>query len=146
MATPIATAPTADSVAAMARQHATHNVASNRQSNDRSYEAEWKNFMNWVNMMRENNDVPPGTKYLTRENVDLYFQTEVVARIIQPTGARRIVSSLQRMANDIEYIDGSDLLWLRATLSRLLLKCTPESIKFGCKTRSRTRTQTCPRT
>jgi hypothetical protein len=40
--------------------------------------------------------------------VDLYFQTEVAARIIQTAGAHRIVSSLQQMANDIEYIDGSD--------------------------------------
>jgi hypothetical protein len=56
--------------------------------------------------MRGQNRVAHGPKYLTRANVDLYFQEIVAHREIQPTGAQRVVSALQRYANREEYVDG----------------------------------------
>jgi hypothetical protein len=50
----------------------------------------------WVTMNRQNNVLPAGDKYLTRENVDLYFSHIVANRHdIQPATAHRTMSSLQ---------------------------------------------------
>jgi hypothetical protein len=56
--------------------------------------------------MRSQNQLPQGSKYLSRENVDLYFQDNVVNRTIQPTGASRIVNALVHFAENLEYPAG----------------------------------------
>jgi len=99
-------APTAESVADRARQHIVENNAVHEVKFDKSYIGEWKRYQKWAQAQQQLNLIPPSEKVLTRENVDLYFSSEVVKRKIQPTGARRIVSALQKAANEIEYNDG----------------------------------------
>jgi hypothetical protein len=60
-----------------------------------------------VTLKRENNVIPVGPKFLTRENVDLYFSEVVVHRQVIPDTAHRVVSALQIYADDEEYTDGS---------------------------------------
>jgi hypothetical protein len=76
--------------------------------NDRSYDAEWKNYCAWFAEHRADNVLPEGPKYLTRENFYLYFSEKVVNHIVNPDSAHRVVSSPQRFANDIEYVDGQE--------------------------------------
>jgi hypothetical protein len=62
-----------------------------------------------VTQQRNLNHIAHGIKYITRENIgDLYFQEKVIIREFQPTTARRVVSALQKIANEVEYIDGID--------------------------------------
>ena len=103
----VAVAATADDVAERARAHTLNNSNRTPRDNDRSYASEWKNYCAWVSEHRANNILPAGPKYLTRENVDLYFSERVVNRTITPESARRVVSSLQRFADDVEYVDGT---------------------------------------
>ena len=99
---------TADNVAERARAHTIINSNRTQRVNDRSYKAEWKNYRAWVAEHRANNVLPVGPKYLTQENIDLYFSEKVVNRLINPDSARQVVSSLQRFADDIEYVDGQE--------------------------------------
>ena len=98
---------TAADVAERARVHTYNNTNRSRRENDRTYTSEWNRYCQWVLANREASLIPSGTKYLTRENVDLFFSQEVVNRIVVPDTARRVVSSLQRFADDVEYTDGS---------------------------------------
>ena len=98
---------TAADVAERARVHTHNNTNRSRRENDRTYTSEWNRYCQWVLANREASLIPSGTKYLTRENVDLFFSQEVVNRIVVPDTARRVVSSLQRFADDVEYTDGS---------------------------------------
>ena len=100
---------TAETVAELARENTANNSQRSRRVNDRSYDSEWRRYRAWVALQRQNGVIPHGTKFLTRENVDLFFSSEVVNRQVQPNTARRVVSSLQRFADDVEYIDGSEL-------------------------------------
>jgi hypothetical protein len=71
----------------------------NRRTVDGSYEREWKVFRKWVDEMRLTDVLPAGAVYLTRLNVDLYFQQVVALKEnIEPKTARRVVAALQCMA------------------------------------------------
>jgi hypothetical protein len=99
--------PTAASVAEQARQNTHQNTQGAKRTTDRTYKNEWKNYVAWVIQKRESNVIPLGPKFLTRENVDLYFSEVVVHRRVNPNTARRVVSALQIYADDEEYTDGS---------------------------------------
>jgi Centromere DNA-binding protein complex CBF3 subunit, domain 2 len=100
---------TAETVAELARENTAINSQRSRRVNDRTYTLEWRRYRAWVALQRQNSIIPAGPKYLTRENVDLFFSSEVVNRQVIPETARRVVSSLQRFADDEEYIDGSEV-------------------------------------
>jgi hypothetical protein len=100
--------PTAASVAERARQNTRHNTQGVKRTKDRTYQNEWKNYVAWVTLKRENNVIPIGPKFLTHENVNLYFRVVVVHRqVLIPDTARRVISALQIYADDEEYTDGS---------------------------------------
>jgi hypothetical protein len=70
-----------------------------RRNVDGSYEREWKNFRKWIDDMRRTEKLPVGDAYLTRLNVDLYFQQVIALKEnIEPKTARRVVAALQCMA------------------------------------------------
>lgn len=100
---------TAETVADLARENTANNTERSRRVNDRTYNSEWRRYRAWVALQRHNALIPNGPKFLTRENVDYFFSSEVVNRQVVPNTARRVVSSLQRFADDEEYIDGSEL-------------------------------------
>jgi hypothetical protein len=71
----------------------------NRRTVDGSYERKWRNFKKWVDDMRRTDKINEGDKYLTRLNVDLYFQQVIALKEnIEPKTARRVVAALQCMA------------------------------------------------
>jgi len=69
---------------------------------DSSYIREWRKFKDFVKERRAANQLPGeqnSRPFLTRENVDLYFQV-VVANwgTVQPRTAQRVVAALRSMA------------------------------------------------
>ena len=95
--------PTALSVAAAASNAARTIAEQNPVVQDATYTNEQNQFIYWVEARREEGYIPPGDKYLTRENVDAYFTMVVVHMTKKPDSARRIVSSLQKLADRVEY-------------------------------------------
>jgi hypothetical protein len=88
--------PTQTTVVSLARKQTLRNSLATPKDVDKTYEREWKKYNLWVTMNRQNNVLPAGDKYLTRENVDLYFSHIVANRHdIQPATAHRTMSSLQ---------------------------------------------------
>jgi hypothetical protein len=84
--------PTAASVAERARQNTHHNTQGAKWTKDRTYQNEWKNYVAWVTLKHENNVISVGPKFLTHENVDLYFsEEEVVHRQVIPDTARTLM-------------------------------------------------------
>jgi hypothetical protein len=70
-----------------------------RRGVDGSYSREWKNYKKWVDDMRLAVQLPAGGPYLSRLNVDLYFQQVVALKEnVEPKTARRVVAALQCMA------------------------------------------------
>ena len=100
-------APTAESVAERSRLATANNSGRAATEADRTYISEWNRYRTWVTQMRVQNVIPHGPKFLTRENVNLYFSECIIDRKVNPDGARRVVSALQRFANNIEYNDGN---------------------------------------
>lgn len=98
---------TAEDVAERARVHTQNNSDRTPRKNDSTYISEWHRYQLWVLKQRSDHIIPAGDTYLTRENVDLFFSAEVANRQVNPDTARRVVSSLQRYADDVEYTDGS---------------------------------------
>ena len=47
--------------------------------------------------------IPPGDRFLTRENVNLYFTQVIAGKTFKPESARQVVSALQWYAEQIEY-------------------------------------------
>ena len=98
---------TAEDVRERARRNTLINSLRTPRNNDRSCDREWRKYRDWVHRKRILNVIPPGPMCLTRENVDLYFSEVIANWKVQPDTARRVVSSLQRFADDLEYCDGS---------------------------------------
>jgi hypothetical protein len=70
---------------------------------DGSYECEWKNFRKWVDEMRRTDKLPGGKEYLTRLNVNLYFQQVIALKEnIEPKTARQVVAALQCLVRQEE--------------------------------------------
>jgi hypothetical protein len=99
--------PKAASVAERACQNTHHNTQGVKRTKDETYQNEWKNYVAWVTLKCENNVIPVGPKFLTHENVNLYFSEVVAHRQVIPNMARRVLSALQIYADDEEYTDGS---------------------------------------
>jgi len=77
-------------------------VVKDNASADRSYQLEWKRFQEWIDNGRQINTIPAGDKYLTRENVDVYFGEVVSKYTVVTDSARRIISSLQWYSDNNE--------------------------------------------
>ena len=81
-------------------------IEAKSQTNKR-YEAEWKSFTNWVLSCPA---IPPrkgaDEKFLTRINVDLYFQQVVRFRKGTKNTVRTAVSALQWFADNREHVGG----------------------------------------
>ena len=73
-----------------------------RKCND-SYRQNWKRFCSWVDGQRASGDLPTGSRYLTCQNVDLYFHEKVAYFPNTPETCRQHVSSLQWFADQVEY-------------------------------------------
>jgi hypothetical protein len=115
--------PTQESVAALARHRTTQNSRATPRAMDRSYVREWNLYKEWVLLNRANNIIPAGAKFITTENVDLYFSESVAFHhVVIPATARRILCALQAFANDVEYIDGSQELDLESYSVKQALK------------------------
>lgn len=71
---------------------------------DRTYKNEIRKYKEWVAEQREEEDLPEGPRYITRENVDCYFAEIVARRMVKPETARRVVNALQWMADKDEYL------------------------------------------
>ena len=95
---------TPEEVAMEAMEAARINLQNTPRNLDATYEREIRYYENWVLLMRSENRVPQDWPYLTRENVDLYFNTEVVERSLNHNSARRVVNALQRLADDFEFV------------------------------------------
>ena len=94
---------TAADVAINAHDAAQNNIAANPRHLDGTYVREINYFRTWIENQRANNEIPHGARMLTRENVDLYFNTVVTTRSLNHNSARRVVNALQRLADDFEY-------------------------------------------
>ena len=72
---------------------------------DKSYVNEWNRFRRFIEAKRATNSdqVTTGLHFLTRQNVDHYFSTDVAQRKISGDSARRVVSALQYYAGHHEY-------------------------------------------
>ena len=95
---------TAEEVALQAMEAARTNLAQSPRHLDTTYAREIHYYEDWVFKMREDNRVPQDGPKLTRENVDLYFHTEVTERSLNHNSARRVVNALQRYADDFEFV------------------------------------------
>lgn len=97
------TAPTMNDENELLRDAAAANAAAlNRRRVDSSHHREWRKFKDFVDEKRAIGDLPGeqgDVPYLTRLNVDLYFQVAVANwSEAQPRTARRCVAALLKMA------------------------------------------------
>jgi len=100
--------PTAAAVGEMARL-ATIQLRQNipQRAQDRTYLSEIRRFKEWVDLQRANNIIPQAERYISRENVDLFFATVIAHRVVTPQTARRTVNALQTFARD-EYLGNQE--------------------------------------
>lgn len=68
-----------------------------------AYQGCWKKFKHFVTAARAAGSLAAGDKYLTRENVDLYFSEVIVELKVQPDTAKRHATALQWYSNNVEY-------------------------------------------
>ena len=66
---------------------------------DNTYKNEIKNYKKFIDKER----LVENGKYLTRDNVDLYFTTVQQTRLVTVNTGRRVVSALQSYADNVEY-------------------------------------------
>lgn len=79
-------------------------TARNKKAPDKTYQKEWRNFRAYIDNERNENRLPAGPKYLSRQNVDLYFTEVVAERYCVPDTARRVVPALQWYSTYEEHI------------------------------------------
>ena len=80
------------------------NIEDTGQAPDITYQREWKYYTRFIDAEREASRIPMGSKYLTRDSVDLYFSHVIAHRIeVQPVTARKARPALQWYANHREY-------------------------------------------
>ena len=91
-----------DELLAVAHAESRALIEAQSQTNKR-YEAEWKSFTNWVKSSPAINKQSDG-KFLTRINVDLYFQQVVRFRKGTKNTVRTAVSALQWFADYREHV------------------------------------------
>ena len=91
---------------------------------DSSYIREYNKFKNHITLLRQSGELDEGDKFLTRQNVDLYFSMIVANNTkINPESARRIVAALQHFANVEEYAFILNGFTVESGNVRLALKC-----------------------
>jgi hypothetical protein len=71
---------------------------------DRTYHREIENYKQWVEQQRLVRD----GKYITRDNVDLYFAEVQQHRLVKAATGRRVVNALQAYADMVEYTGAED--------------------------------------
>jgi hypothetical protein len=74
---------------------------------DDSYTREQRKYCEWVDDKRRDLVFPPEDKYITRAQVDCYYNAVVCKRMIQANSITRIGNALQRLA-DVEYAGDPD--------------------------------------
>lgn len=95
---------------------------------DTTYTREWARFTQWITQERIGGRVRLGMKFLTRENVDLYFSEIVAKKMVVPESARRVVSALQKYADLDEHVHGAKFkVESRAVLQAL----TAQKARYG---------------
>ena len=88
-----------------------------RRAVDRSYTREIENYKQWVATQRLVRD----GKYITRDNVDLYFTETQQNRLVKPNTGRRVVAALQVCADE-EYAGSAEKFVVDSpTVQRMLL-------------------------
>ena len=86
------------------RSAASRNAARAGQQADSSYRYNWERYKRFVNKKRAEGVIPAGPKYLTRRNVDFFFQEFVAQMTVEPKTAARIRPALQFYADRLEWI------------------------------------------
>lgn len=88
---------------------------------DSTYVQWWRAFTTYVDQRRTANELLPGPKYLTRQNVDRYF-SEVVAQngAIQPASASKAASALQWYSTHRENADVLEPFTVRTTVNSVV--------------------------
>ena len=71
---------------------------------DKTYEYNWKRYKKFVDEKRREGVIPQGGLYLTRRNVDYFFQEFVSQMNVDPKVAARIRPSLQFYADRFEHV------------------------------------------
>jgi hypothetical protein len=104
--------PTAATVANAAAAAAQANALANPRTLDPTYVREIRKYKEWVHK-NIGEDVPVT---LTRENVDCYFNLEIVKREINPESAKRALNALQRLADDVEHVGNANGFTVRSPL------------------------------
>jgi Centromere DNA-binding protein complex CBF3 subunit, domain 2 len=89
---------------------------------DPSYEREWKKYKQYVAENVISGQLVSGGKFLTRTNVDAYFNEIIVNRTFAPASARRVVSALQWFADREEHANGEDAFSVDSTSVKGALK------------------------
>ena len=74
-------------------------------AHDQSYKRNWKRYKKFINDKRQLTLLPNGPLYLTRDNVDYFFQHRVKHLTVTPQTANKYVPSLQFYADNWEHKD-----------------------------------------
>ena len=72
-----------------------------------TYESEWKKYKDWVDENVDEEGLDSPKPYLTRFNVDMYFQLEVVNRAGARNHINRVKNALEWYAANQEYADSA---------------------------------------
>lgn len=88
-----------------ALQEASYALHPSRESEHGVYRKNWNDYKKFIDERRLAGELAYDANgpYLTRHNIDFFFTHFVMHRMVQPSSARRYVSSLQWYADTIEY-------------------------------------------
>ena len=88
-----------------ALQEASYALHPSRESEHGVYRKNWNDYKQFIDERRLAGELAYDANgpYLTRHNIDFFFTHFVMHRMVQPSSARRYVSSLQWYADTIEY-------------------------------------------
>jgi len=86
-------------VRARLRTAAVRNAKRRGGGEDKTYRQVWTSFRKWV----DSQNLSKQPHYLSRDNIDLYFATEIANKLFTPANARRYVSGLQFYADTLEH-------------------------------------------
>ena len=102
------------------------------------YERTWEQYRAFVEQKRLAGALNPSDKWLTRENVDKFFQEDVVNRKILPKSARKIASALQWYSTNEEYVDDDNPLKIRTYKANSKVEQALNQHANNCKERYET--------
>ena len=109
---------------------------------DRAYELNWKRFKKYVDKQRALGGAPRGDKYLTRENIDMYFSDVVAKKDCKKDTAHRVCFSLQWFADNEEHWDkkDKDRFYVRSDAVDTAIRC----VETNHHTALQRKQNTCP--